>query len=122
MSMLRKHDWRFLDYAFHETRHVCTQCSVYRTEDARGVRRYRRPGPDYTYEEYEVLEEPCCSPAFEPEISPEEMLKAGFVSIAEVEGALRASGVLEELIRDVLAGLRSPRQGEESAQGSSREG
>src|SRR5580692_1129113 len=83
MSSLRKHGWRYeLNLALAYTRYYCRGCGVTKYEHRDGKVTYSLPGPDFTYNERDVIEEPCCSPPFDPHVSLEDLAKAGFVPVA----------------------------------------
>jgi len=66
---LRKHDFRWTGLE----RYRCEQCNCYKDVTRQGVT-YCIAG-----EQRELIEEPCCSPPFDPDISPEDLDKAGYL-------------------------------------------
>ena len=74
MSALRKHDWEYdLDLAHCFTRYYCRQCSCYKIEHRDGTVKYAR------HDDKDLSDEPCCSPPFDPDITPEELDRAGYM-------------------------------------------
>jgi len=70
---LRKHDFRWALSMPGLERSCCEQCNCYRDVTPQGVT-YSVAG-----EQADLTEAPCCFPPFDPDISPEDLDKAGYM-------------------------------------------